>query len=77
MINIIDLTYRLTPYHSVVTRIGDCWGDCCTNGAKPEDFERKRCSHRIDLTQTHMKDTLIRILELGARYLNKTSRQLV
>ncbi|CAF1493210.1 unnamed protein product [Adineta ricciae] len=77
MINIIDLTYRLTPYHSVVTRLGDCWGDCCTNGAKPEDVKRKRCGHRIDLTKTHMKDTLVMILELGARYLNKTSREIV
>jgi hypothetical protein len=72
MLNIIDLTYRLTPFHTVITRLSDCWGDCCAGGAKPSDIKQKRCGHRIDLAQDPMKNTLIQLLELEATYLSKS-----
>ncbi|UJR11839.1 hypothetical protein I4U23_016019 [Adineta vaga] len=76
IINIIDLTYRLTPYHSVVTRLGDCWGHCCLNGASPDDIKRHRCGHRITLTNEDVKQTLIEILQSGALYLNRPIKNL-
>ncbi|UJR07104.1 hypothetical protein I4U23_011392 [Adineta vaga] len=72
MINIIDLTYRSTPFHTVITRLTDCWGDCCTNGASPDDIKRKRCGHRIDLTNDALRNTLIDILDSQKIFLNRT-----
>ncbi|CAF4099219.1 unnamed protein product [Adineta steineri] len=72
MINIIDLTHRLTPSHSIVTRIADCWGHCCAGGSSENDIKQKRCGHRMDLANEGIKKTLINLLESEASYLNKT-----
>ncbi len=72
MVNIIDLTYRLTPFHTVITRLSDCWGDCCAVGAKPSDIKQKRCGHRMNLAQDPVKNALIELLELEATYLSKS-----
>lgn len=70
MIHIIDLTYQLTPFHSVITRLGDCWGNCCKNGSTPADIQWERCGHRIDLSDENLKRTLVKILDASAQYLN-------
>ncbi len=72
MINIIDLTHRLSPFHSVITRLADCWGDCCANGASPADLKRKRCGHRMDLGNDDIRKTLVEILDTQAVHLNKS-----
>ncbi len=72
MFNIIDQTYRLTPFHTVIARISDCWGHCCADGATPSDVKQKRCGHKIDLTQDNMRNSLIELLELEATYLSKS-----
>jgi hypothetical protein len=69
MINIIDPTYRTTPFHSVITRLGDCWGDCCSSGATSVDIKRKRCGHRMDLTKDDIRKTFIDILDSEKAYL--------
>ena len=77
ILNIIDLTYRSTPFHSIITRLGDCWGHCCAGGAKGIDVKRKRCGHRIDLADESVRKSLIEILDSETLYLyksiNKTS----
>jgi hypothetical protein len=72
MINIIDLTYRSTPYHSIITRVKDCWGDCCANGARPDDIKRKRCGHRMDLVNDDIRKSLIELLDAETVYLNRS-----
>ena len=72
MINIIDLTYRLTPFHTVITRLADCWGHCCTTSAQPADIQRNRCGHRMDLTYDHVRKGIGELLDTEAVYLNKT-----
>ncbi len=73
MINIIELTYRPTSSHSVITRLADCWGHCCANGASPTDIKQKRCGHRMDLTNDVVRQSLIEILESEAVYLNRST----
>jgi hypothetical protein len=64
IVNIIDLTRRPHPSRSVIKRLGDCWGDCCVNVAKPEDILWNRCGHRLDHTKTELVDTqLMRLKE--------------
>ncbi len=70
MLNIIDLTYRPTPFHGIITRITDCWGHCCATGAQPSDIKGKRCGHRMDLTKKIIRNTLIEILDSETMYLN-------
>ncbi|CAF4255877.1 unnamed protein product, partial [Adineta steineri] len=69
---IIDLTHRLTPSHSIVTRIADCWGHCCAGGSSENDIKQKRCGHRIYLPDHLARKALIDLLESEATYLNKT-----
>ena len=71
MINIIDLTYRLTPFHTVITRLQDCWGHCCASGAQPADIKRNRCGHRINLAHDPVRSALVELLDTEAVYLNK------
>ena len=71
MVNIIDLTRRETSFHSIITRLNDCWGDCCASGSKPENIKQKRCGHRMDLARDDIRQTLIEILESEAVYLTK------
>lgn len=71
ILNIIDLTYRLTPHHTVITRMNDCWGHCCASGATSNDVQTKRCGHRLDLTNEEVKNKLVEILESEARFLNR------
>ncbi len=73
MVNIIDWTHRLTPFHSVIARIGNCWGGCCAGGAKPLDIKQNRCGHRIDLAVDAVRNSLIELLELEATHLSKSS----
>jgi hypothetical protein len=69
MLNIIDMTHRTTPFHSVITRLGDCWGHCCANGAKPVDIKQKRCGHRMDLVNNDVRKAFIDILDSETTYL--------
>ena len=71
MVNIIDLTRRETPFHSIITRLYDCWGDCCAGGSTSENIKQKRCGHRIDLSKDDIRQTLIEILESEAVYLTR------
>jgi len=71
MINIIDRTYRRTPFHSIITRIYDCWGNCCADNSNSENVKQKRCGHRMDLARDDIRQTLIEILESQAAYLTK------
>ncbi len=72
MLNIIDLTHRLTPFHTILTRLSDCWGHCCTDVSAPSDIKGHRCGHKINLSQEQLKNTLIELLELEATYLSKS-----
>ena len=36
------------PWLSAVSKIGDCWGSCCTDSAPIEAVLWSRCGHRID-----------------------------
>ena len=72
MINIIDLTHRSTPYHTVIIKIRDCWGDCCANGAGPGDIQQRRCGHRMDLANDNIKKTFIQLLDSETAYFNRS-----
>ena len=37
------------PWLSVVSKIGDCWGSCCTDAAPIEAVMWSRCGHRMDM----------------------------
>ncbi len=75
MLNILDLTYRSTPFHSLITRIGDCWGDCCANGAGSNDIKRKRCGHRMDLANDNVRKSFTELLDSSIIYLNRTTNK--
>lgn len=49
ILEIIDKTYEKRPSRSLITRVGDCWGDCCASNPSVEDVLWKRCGHRLDL----------------------------
>ena len=70
MFNIIDLTYRSTPFHTVITHLEDCWGSCCSYGANANDINTKRCGHKIDLANDQVVKVLINLLNSEASYLH-------
>ena len=74
MLNILDRTYRSTPFHSIIARLGDCWGSCCINDPKPSDIKQKRCGHRLNWLDKIQKDALIALLEEEAAYISKSKR---
>lgn len=49
MLHIIDRTHERRPSRSLITRIGDCWGNCCASNPTREDIFWRRCGHRLDL----------------------------
>ncbi|CAF0987657.1 unnamed protein product [Adineta ricciae] len=73
MFNMIDLTYRSTPFHTVITHLEDCWGNCCSYGANANEINTKRCGHKIDLANDQVVKVLINLLNSEAYYLHKTT----
>ena len=67
----IDLTNRLTPLHTVITHLEDCWGGCCSYGATANEIKTKRCGHKIDLSNDQIANALINILKSESPYLHK------
>ncbi|UJR07237.1 hypothetical protein I4U23_011525 [Adineta vaga] len=72
IVNIIDLNYRLTPHHSVITKLSDCWGSCCASGVQPNDIKSKKCGHRMDLANEQIMKTFIELLDSQVIHLNKS-----
>ena len=49
MVNILDLTHRTHPTRSLISRLSDCFGGCCTAAEDPQwDVLWNRCGHKID-----------------------------
>jgi hypothetical protein len=69
--NIIDKTYRSHPSYSVLERWGDCWGSCCTGGAKPDDFMWKRCGHKLDYLNWEVAKTHYERLKANSKLLGQ------
>ena len=72
MLNMIDLTHRLTPFHTVITHLEDCWGGCCVSFPSLNEIKTKRCGHKIDLANDQEANVLINILNSESPYLHKT-----
>ncbi|UJR16641.1 hypothetical protein I4U23_003541 [Adineta vaga] len=70
MFNMIDLTHRPTPFHTVITHLEDCWGGCCAYGAGITEIKKKRCGHKMDLANGQITNTLIEFLKSESSYLN-------
>lgn len=51
MLHIIDNTRRTSPFRSEILRIGDCWGNCCTEHPPIWEVETRRCGHKLDYRQ--------------------------
>ncbi|UJR07176.1 hypothetical protein I4U23_011464 [Adineta vaga] len=69
MFNMIDLTHRSTPFHTVITHLEDCWGNCCTYGAAINEIKTKRCGHKIDLANDQIANALVEFLKSESSYL--------
>ncbi|KAK2059458.1 UDP-galactose transporter [Colletotrichum caudatum] len=48
MVHIIDQSRRRNPYRSILDRISDCWGNCCSSDPKVRDVLGARCGHRLN-----------------------------
>ncbi|CAF1633198.1 unnamed protein product [Adineta ricciae] len=73
MINIIDLTRRLTPFHTVVDPLADCWGHCCESDAVPANLVERRCGHKIDLSNVTLRKSFSDVLDLEIAFLKRIS----
>jgi hypothetical protein len=49
ILHIIDQTYERRVGRSLIERLGDCWGNCCSSNPTVEDIFWSRCGHRLDL----------------------------
>ncbi|CAF1043753.1 unnamed protein product [Adineta ricciae] len=72
IVKIIDFTYRLSNSHSIITKISDCWGNCCSSGAKSIDLQMRRCGHRMDLNNEIIQKTFLQSLQSQLSLINKT-----
>ena len=73
MINIIDLTRRLTPFHTVVDPLADCWGHCCQSDTVPANLVERRCGHKIDLSNITLRKSFSDVLDLEIAFLKRIS----
>jgi hypothetical protein len=48
MVNIIDLTRQRHPHLSVITKLADCFGGCCSDAHSAEEILWSRCGHRLN-----------------------------
>ncbi|UJR09074.1 hypothetical protein I4U23_013321 [Adineta vaga] len=71
MINIIDLSHRLTPFHTVIAPLSDCFGQCCSFGTGPNELVERRCGHRIDLSNATIRKSFADVLDLENAFLKK------
>jgi hypothetical protein len=48
MMTIIDLTHKRHPRLSLISRLADCYGGCCSTAGNPEEILWNRCGHKFD-----------------------------
>ncbi|KAK1585160.1 UDP-galactose transporter [Colletotrichum navitas] len=72
IVHIIDQSRRRNPYVSIVERISDCWGNCCSSDPKIRDVLGARCGHRLNYLEEGPINAFYGKLDTQASLLGQT-----